>query len=120
MKKKILIAVSAILLLTSNVAFAHSKLIASNPANGSILNTLPQTVWLKFDENLMTIKGKIVNRIQVSGPKGIYSKGIAQTSQDKLSINIKNSSDRGIYTISWRVVSEDGHPVSGLVKFKVI
>jgi methionine-rich copper-binding protein CopC len=118
--KKILITASAILILTSNAAFAHSKLIASNPVNGSTLKTLPQSVWLKFDENLMTIKGKMVNRIQVSGPKGNYSSGDALTAQDKLSINLKNSADKGLYTITWRIVSEDGHPVTGSIKFKVI
>jgi methionine-rich copper-binding protein CopC len=120
MKRKILITAGAILFLTANAASAHSKLVASNPINGASVKALPQSIWLKFDENLMTIKGKVINRIQVNGPKGTYSEGDAVTTHEKLAINLKNSSDKGLYTITWRVVSEDGHPVTGSIKFKVI
>lgn len=102
-----------------SIAAAHSGLISSNPRAGSVLNKLPVKINLKFNGNLISVGEKEINRLSVIGPNGECSLGEPKVSGRQISLATKNSSESGTYTVKWRVVSEDGHPISGAFKFTV-
>ena len=114
----ILIATS--LALIPSWAEAHGQFVSSNPKAGSTLSKIPKLVWVEFDGNLITIADKQTNFLTVKNSKGReLSDGKAFVSGTRVSVNIKDSSASGKIKVSWRVVSEDGHPVSSFLTFTV-
>ena len=114
----ILIATS--LALIPSWAEAHGQFVSSNPKAGSTLSKIPKLVWVEFDGDLITIADKQTNFLTVKNSKGKeLSDGKAFVSGTRVSVNIKDRSASGKIKVSWRVVSEDGHPVSSFLTFTV-
>ena len=114
----ILIATS--LALIPSWAEAHGQFVSSNPKAGSTLSKMPKLVWVEFDGDLITIADKQTNFLTVKNSKGKeLSDGKAFVSGTRVSVNIKDRSATGKIKVSWRVVSEDGHPVSSFLTFTV-
>ena len=114
----ILIATS--LALIPSWAEAHGQFVSSNPKAGSTLSKMPKLVWVEFDGDLITIADKQTNFLTVKNSKGReLSDGKAFVSGTRVSVNIKDRSATGKIKVSWRVVSEDGHPVSSFLTFTV-
>lgn len=114
----ILIATS--LALIPSWAEAHGQFVSSNPKAGSTLSKIPKLVWVEFDGDLITIADKQTNFLTIKNSKGRdLSDGKAFVSGTRVSVNIKDRSATGKIKVSWRVVSEDGHPVSSFLTFTV-
>jgi len=110
----------ALLSISQNSSWAHGELIKSNPKAGSTISKMPKLVWVEFDGNLMSITDKQINFLTVKNSKGkVFSKGKAFISGGRISVNIKDRSATGDIKVSWRVVSEDGHPVTSSLTFTV-
>jgi methionine-rich copper-binding protein CopC len=109
-----------LLLGTSEVAQAHGSFVSSNPKPKSVVSKLPKLVWVEFDGNLITIADKQTNFLTVKNSKGReLSDGKAFVEGARVSVNIKDRSATGKIRVFWRVVSEDGHPVSSFFTFTV-
>jgi methionine-rich copper-binding protein CopC len=120
MKNKfIAIAAFGLAILVSSNAVAHAILTGSNLKANSIIHELPKLVWLEFDGNLISLGKVSVNKISLKGPSGESTIGQPMVGGARISITTLNRKIKGKYILSWRVVSEDGHPVSGSIKFKV-
>lgn len=103
--------------MTAGPAFAHAQLLLANPKVGASVYQLPAKVELTFDDNLIAL-GPNANQIQVTDPKGKRVDSGASTLVDAtLSVKLKASSLLGLYRVSYRVISADGHPVSGSYPF---
>jgi len=101
-------------------ASAHGDLISSNPKANSVVSKIPMSVWAEFDGNLITISDKQTNFLSVKNSKGKeLSTGKAVVSGGRISVKIKDRNTVGKIKVSWRVVSEDGHPVSSFLTFAV-
>jgi copper resistance protein C len=101
-------------------AGAHASYSDSNPKARSTISKLPKLVWVEFDGNLITIADKQTNFLTVKNSKGKeLSDGKAFVGGARVSVNIKDRSATGKIKVSWRVVSEDGHPVSSFFTFTV-
>ncbi|MEN9687058.1 MAG: hypothetical protein RL381_70 [Actinomycetota bacterium] len=114
--KRILIAAFLVLLTfgNTNPASAHAQLTGSNPGVNKIIKTLPEFVWVEFDGDLMTFGDKNPNVITVLDfKKKRVDSGGSLVGGARLSTKLKPSLKAGRYQVSYRVVSEDGHPVSG-------
>ena len=95
-------------------AWAHSQLVSMSPADGSTVSTPPTQVLLTFDENIQDIGAAVV----VTGPDGTrVDQGppviVDATATEALAPLIL----RGHYTVSYRVVSTDGHPMTQTLGF---
>jgi methionine-rich copper-binding protein CopC len=114
------ILVATSLALISSWAEAHGQFVSSNPKAGSTLSKLPKLVWVEFDGNLITIADKKTNFLTVKDSKGKeLSVGKAFVGGARVSVNLKDRSTTGKIKVSWRVVSEDGHPVTSSLTFTV-
>lgn len=117
---KAIYLISIFLFLVPSTASAHGDLSRSNPKAGSIVEKIPKVVWVEFDGKLITIADKQTNFLSVKNSKGSeLSDGKAFVSGARISVKIRDRSATGRIKVSWRVVSEDGHPVTSFFTFKV-
>jgi methionine-rich copper-binding protein CopC len=111
--------VAALVLFTSlavvQPAMAHSVLVSSDPAKDSSIASAPATVTLVFNEPL----DRGFTELAVLGPDGSshWEGGAPVVTGEKLSAPLRTLGNAGVYTVKYRVVSADGHPVSGSVPF---
>jgi len=97
-------------------AFAHDQLISSTPADGSALDTAPADVSLQFSDDVLTV-GAII--LVVDDTDKTWTTGDANLNGSTVTAPLSADMPDGSYQIRWRVVSSDGHPISGIVPFTV-
>ena len=113
-----LLAVLIMLPLPS--AQAHAELVSSNPVAGAHLDALPTQVEVTFDGNLLNIGSANPNVLIVKDPQGVQIDAKnSHVSGAKLSVGVNPVTATGDFTVSWRVVSGDGHPEEGSYQFTV-
>lgn len=108
------------LAVTAPAAHAHASLVFSDPAIGANLSKLPQHVEVEFDGNLITLGNHKENVLQIIDARGReIDAANSQVAGPILGVDVKDQSEQGIFTVRWRVVSSDGHPVQGSYQFTV-
>jgi copper transport protein len=106
---------SAVLAAT---ALGHAKLLESNPKAGQVLERSPPRVVLVFDEAIDAefVRLQVVDgsgrRVDRGGP---YHPG---GREERLAVRLEPGLE-GAYAASYRVISEDGHPVVKRTPFRV-
>ncbi len=108
----VLAATVVTLIATAAPASAHDVLRSTNPADGAVVDRLPDMVVLTFDEPALAIGTEVV----VTGPAGPVSDGQPQLVDAEVRQPVR-AGPAGRYTVLWRVTSADGHPVSGTFAF---
>jgi hypothetical protein len=102
-------------LVTPTAAWAHSYLRATTPAASATVTAPISEVTLTFTEPIHQRFSVVV----VEGPGGLsYSDGpvrVVDTTVHQQVYPLKS----GSYTVQWRVVSADSHPVEGRFGFTV-
>jgi copper resistance protein C len=106
----------ALALALARPAAAHDELISSTPENGAVLDTPPAEVTLKFSANVMDI-GATTQVLDGEGAD--WAAGAPVLSGSQVSIPLRDGMPDGDYQLGWRVVSSDGHPIEGTLKFTV-
>lgn len=109
----------ALLISTPFAAHAHTSLISSNPAFDSTVQQFPTEISLTFNETLMKLGGKQVSKFTVHKPNhDLVKLSALKVNGGVISAKVKESDlPVGTYKIYFRVISADGHPVSGFLKF---
>lgn len=102
-------------LLGAGPASAHAELTSTTPARGATVTGLPGQVSLTFSEPVARPVAVVV-----TGPDGgTVSRGGPRIDGGTVTQPVAGSAAAGRYTVSYRAVSDDGHPVSGTVAFTV-
>lgn len=96
-------------------ADAHAALRSISPKDGSTVTSVPTKVVLTFNEPI----GTSFATVAVAGPDGSVSKGKAAVDGVTVTQALADDLPNGRYTVSFHVVSEDGHPVSDRTTFAV-
>ncbi|MGH3317923.1 MAG: copper resistance CopC family protein [Nocardioidaceae bacterium] len=101
--------------VTAPVATAHAELESTTPKQGSTVQRLPQQVTLTFSEPIRTPAF-----VEVTGPGSAnVASGDVQVRDEVLTQRLADTAGGGAYSLSYRVTSADGHPISGTVRFTV-
>ncbi|MGQ0574341.1 MAG: copper resistance CopC family protein [Pseudonocardia sp.] len=110
-----LIVLSAVvMLLGAGPALAHTRLLGSDPADGTTLAAAPERVSLEFNEAMQAE----FSTVTVTGPDGAaWQTGPVAADGTTVSVALLPLGPAGRYEIGYRVVSDDGHPVAGTVGF---
>ncbi len=112
-------AVLVLLLLGgAGTASAHAALSGTDPEDGTVLRTAPRHLTLTFTESV----GLLDDSVRVLGPDGRRLRvGEAEHTESSSTarVTMPDSLSEGTYTVAWRVVSADSHPVSGAFTFSV-
>jgi methionine-rich copper-binding protein CopC len=103
-------------LLVATPASAHNALAGSTPAAGSTLTTAPTSVTLNFEEPPLSSGMAVV----VTAPdKSRVSPGSPVLTGSDVVTPLAPLTASGTYSVAWRVVADDGHPVTGTFTFTV-
>jgi copper resistance protein C len=99
----------------SSPALAHNVLIGSEPASGASVSVGPSQVWLDFNAPVQFG----ANYLTVIGPDGAHWEKTANATVvgNSVSTSVAPLGPAGEYKIGYRIISADGHPVSGEVTF---
>lgn len=99
-------------------ANAHNSLVSSTPEAGSTITELPEAFSITTNEDLFAGGADSGGfALQVVGPDGLYyGDGCVETSGATMSA-APALGPAGDYTLTWQVVSVDGHPVSDQFTF---
>ncbi|NXY96796.1 copper resistance protein CopC/CopD [Streptomyces sp. BR123] len=112
-------AVFALVIGGAGTAFAHAGLSGSDPADGTVLKVAPQQVTLTFTESVGFSEDSVrvlsPDNERVNPRPAQHVDGKDNTGRVELSDELP----QGTYTVAWRVVSADGHPISGAFVFSV-
>jgi copper transport protein len=109
----------ALLFLFPQMAWAHASLVDSNPAANEVLSEPPTSIEMTFSEHLQPA----FLSVQVRGTDGSrVDTGDAALSPGDAAVvtaSLKSGISDGVYTITWRVLSADGHPIQGVIPFQI-
>ncbi|KJC35887.1 copper-binding protein [Bradyrhizobium sp. LTSP885] len=101
------IAALLVALCLATAAHAHAVLVGAEPADGSVLAEAPKTVVLRFNE---AVAPTAVSLLDATGkPRDVAIRAVDQSVEVTLPADLPV----GTQVISYRVVSQDGHPVAG-------
>lgn len=99
-------------------ASAHDQLVSSDPAADSSIDALPTEMTLVFSGEL--IDAGDGNAVEVLSPSGHdVVDGPIELSGPNVTVPLVENREAGSYAVTWRVVSNDGHPVDGTFGFSV-
>jgi copper transport protein len=116
-RASVALAVVLAALAAAPSAFAHATLQESTPSNNAIVRQSPPEVTLQFSEAVETAFGSI--RVYDCGGARVDSGKIARPSNSSVSVSLDRRLPAGTYTVTWRVISADAHPVAGAFTFHV-
>ena len=103
------------LLLGAAPASAHASLVSSDPAEGEVLPEAPEVVTFTFTEPVVLS----ADSVQVFDAAGEDVESTAGTRDEVVTADLPDDLADGTYVVAWRVVSADGHPVTGSLTFSV-
>ena len=102
--------------LTAAPAAAHAMVEATTPADGARLQSPPDRVTIRFNEDVTLGAGYA--RVLAPGGKRVDT-GSAEVTDTTLSVPLRAGLADASYVVTYRVVSADSHPVSGAFTFVV-
>ncbi len=112
----VLAALVVVLMAGTGVASAHASLVSTTPADGQSVPTAPQIVSATFSESISADVGGLTVR-NTDGDR--VDDGNSSVSANTLQVTVPTDLPEGTYIATYRVLSADGHPVSGSWLFGV-
>lgn len=108
------LAATVFLMLPAAAAQAHDVLESTAPADGATVTTAPRQVELVFSNTPIALGSEVIVKDgagtnQAEGPVSIVNNHVTQV--------LKAGASAGPYTVQWRVVSSDSHPIEGSFTF---
>lgn len=110
-----LAVVAVVVLGVAGAASAHAGLESASPADGAVVADAPSEITLNFSERV-SVQPDGVRVLDADANR--RDKGTATASGSTVTVPLDDLSDGG-YVVAWRIVSDDGHPVSGTYTFSV-
>lgn len=96
-------------------ASAHATLVSTDPAEGAVLAEGPSVVTFTFDESVQLVPMGLLAFDASGEPVDIDASASGAAVEGDLPDELAD----GTYVITWRVVSNDGHPIAGSLTFHV-
>lgn len=113
-----LVAAAAVLVVASP-ALAHNFYVSSTPSENEVLTTLPDEFIVTTNDDLLDLGGAGGGFVmQVTDSDGLYyGDGCVTVSGPSVSMAAALGAS-GDYTLTWQVISADGHTVAGEIPFR--
>lgn len=113
MKSRLVSAIVA--MLVSGAALAHSEKEGTTPADGALLTETPEMIHMVFDDPMRVTMARLVNADGAEMP-------MARGSGLEPSLEFHAEPEPlapGRYTVEWRGLAADGHPMQGSFSFRI-
>ncbi|MFG3341913.1 copper resistance CopC/CopD family protein [Glycomyces sp. NPDC048151] len=102
--------------LWASGAWAHATATKTEPASGALLDAPPSEVVVEFNEPVTPVDAAT----GVVAPDGDRADtGVTQNDDETVLYIAVDADQEGTYLVGYRVVSHDGHPVSGTFTYSV-
>ncbi|WP_329010670.1 copper resistance protein CopC [Micromonospora rifamycinica] len=111
-----LLAAGLALLVAATPARAHNSLTSASPAREATLPSAPTEITLEF---LARLDPAFTTIVLTDGTKRRVPTGDPVVTGTKSTVQLTDTLPNGTYTVAYRVVSADGHPVQGSYPFTV-
>ena len=95
---------------------AHADLLSSDPADGSALTAPPPAVTLTFSEALMA---PTVAVALSDASRNLFDLETPVVDGNTVTVNWPAAATAGAFTVAYRVVSQDGHPIEGAIRLTI-
>ena len=106
-------------LLAPGGAWAHAVLTHSTPHASSTVDASPDTLQFDFNEPVETTSGAIRLFDEEGGELGVGEPFAPGGESESVAVDVSEELGEGVYTATYRVISADGHPVSGGFSFGI-
>jgi methionine-rich copper-binding protein CopC len=103
------------LLMVAYPARAHSELHQSSPAAGAVLHEAPTQIELHFKERVQLTALRLYREGGDEIP--LPRRPIRAATQENIALPPLAP---GAYRAEWRIISADGHPVGGVIPFRIV
>lgn len=112
------LAAGVLLFVAPTSASAHDEFLSSYPEASSTIGTSPTEITLSFSGELLTEPGSAVIEVLDTDGQNI---AVDPPDINALTATQHLSPDpvAGLFTVRWKVVSSDGHPISGEFTYTV-
>lgn len=94
-----------------SAAHAHAVVVDTSPERGEHLDRPPAQVLLTFNEPVKARAGDL--RVYGSDRERVDTGDVSQPRDTRAAVELRGGIEKDVYTTTYRVVSADGHPVSG-------
>lgn len=99
-------------------AHAHDELVSTNPAADTTLEQAPSELELTYSGDIMDVAG--ANQVRVTNAAGeTVTEGEPEVDRTVVTQDLATQETDDTYTVTWRVVSSDGHPIQGTFTYTV-
>lgn len=111
---------SSILLISLSVcggavsASAHTDVVETTPVDGAVLESAPQSLTLSFNSTLLD---GMVEVAASNSDRELVSGVVAESVGTEVIVQWPADLPGDTYKVSYRIVSQDGHPVTGSLRF---
>ncbi|WP_282685922.1 MULTISPECIES: copper resistance protein CopC [unclassified Streptomyces] len=113
--------VFGLLLAGAGPASAHAALTGSDPQDGAVVDTAPKEVTLSFSE-AVAVGDDSIRVLDPSGKRAdtqAEPKDLSDGSTVRYGVALHSGLPDGTYTVAWKAISADSHPVSGAFTFSI-
>jgi methionine-rich copper-binding protein CopC len=115
----VFVGLSAVLLLLPCApVLAHAQLLQTEPEDGAVLTQPPDQVRLRFSEPIEAEFNPVKVLDQQSERVDEGNARVDPEDRKAVVADLKELA-KGTYTVQWRVISADTHPVNGSYEFSV-
>ncbi|KGM13134.1 copper resistance CopC family protein [Cellulomonas bogoriensis] len=114
-----LVAAGTVALLLTGAAVAapasaHDVLLDSEPGDGEVLEEVPEEVVLTFSADQLDL-GAVIQVLDAD--ETAWEDGDTVVDGDQVRVAVDPDIPSGDYTVQWRSVASDGHPITGTFAF---
>ena len=108
-------AVTLAALAAATPAGAHAQLVKADPARDAVVAAAPERVTLSFNEAVSTVGTTLISVVAPDGTD--VTAGPVVVKDAEVSVPLLPLAVSGAYTVTYRVVSDDGHIVNDSYSF---
>ncbi|XLP23902.1 copper resistance CopC/CopD family protein [Bacillus toyonensis] len=109
-----------LIILIPKSASAHAYVVKSNPAENETLKKAPTVVKIEFDEDIQVSHFNTLFVRDTSGKRvDLKDAHIDKRNKKLLEAGVKENLKDGLYSIQWKAISADGHPIQGVIPFQI-
>ncbi|WP_311211537.1 MULTISPECIES: copper resistance protein CopC [unclassified Arthrobacter] len=107
------LAFASALLISAAPASAHDVAESTTPANGTAVTQVPASVSITFNNRPLAIGSGVT--VTAGGEN--WADGPVEIIDNQAVQKLREGAPGGEYTVVWRVVSSDSHPIEGTFTF---
>jgi copper transport protein len=94
--------------------------VKSNPTENETLKKAPSVVKIEFDEDIQVSHFNTLFVRDSSGKRvDLKDAHIDKKNKKLLEAGLKENLKNGLYSIQWKAISADGHPIQGVIPFRI-